>query len=516
MNERIIRKISIILVILGLIFNFSMVAAEPYVGEDDEYTKKIELGSSEEFYWVIYKNSTENYSVSVHIEDMDGWSYDINPSDFVLSESNSYQKVIVTVTVPKYPEKEQRNASVIFTYRELNSPKKYEIIKEIQVGISGISYSGEENSIIGGFTNPLPVPLNNPYGALILNIIIWLIIAFVLYIFIKYIIHAFVRKTKTKLDDAIVEIIRTPILVLVIIYGILSSILRLGVQIGIQESLYQFFSFFVLGVAVYIVYKIYNEILEEISIRRGGESSTFAKVLRPIFRIIGALIIIIGGLIYGLSIFGIEVTVLLAGAGILGLVISFAAQDTLSNFFSGMYLLLDRPFQIGDLILLESGEYCRVESVGMRSIRLYSLFDDELIILPNNMMANQKIINIVKPDTHIRQRIEVGVAYGSDVEKVKKILYDAATNHPDVLTDGDYEPLVRFTDFGDSSLDFLLIFTVNDVMKQWKTRSDIVTEIDKRFREENVTIPFPQRTIWFNKVQRAKKEKNDVDTPDNR
>jgi small-conductance mechanosensitive channel len=155
------------------------------------------------------------------------------------------------------------------------------------------------------------------------------------------------------------------------------------------------------------------------------------------------------------------------------------------------------------MILLESGEYCRVENVGMRSTKLYSLFDHELIILPNNTMANQKIINIVKPDMKIRQKVEVGVAYGSDVEKVKKILYECASNHSDVLTEGEDEPLVRFTGFGDSSLDFLIIFTIDDVMKQWKVRSDVVTEIDKRFRKENVTIPFPQRTIWFNEVKKA-------------
>jgi small-conductance mechanosensitive channel len=209
-------------------------------------------------------------------------------------------------------------------------------------------------------------------------------------------------------------------------------------------------------------------------------------------------------LIYGLSVIGVEITALLAGAGVFGLVIAFAAQDTLSNFFSGLHLLLDRPFHIGDVILLESGEYCRVEGVGMRSTKLYSLFDHELIVLPNNMIANQRIINIVRPDMKIKNRVEVGVAYGSDVEKVKRILYDAAANHPHVVMDDGFEPLVRFTGFGDSSLDFLLIFSVDDVMNQWKTRSDIVSEIDRRFRAEGVTIPFPQRTVWFTDVTQKK------------
>jgi small-conductance mechanosensitive channel len=286
----------------------------------------------------------------------------------------------------------------------------------------------------------------------------------------------------------------------------------MGIQVGIKESLYQLYIFIVLGIVIYIAYKIFNEILEEITMRRGGQSSTFGRVLRPIFRIIGIVIIIVGGLIYALTLVGVQITAFLAGAGVFGLVIAFAAQDTLSNFFSGIHLLLDRPFKIGDIILLESGEYCRIENVGMRSTKLYSLFDHELIILPNNSVANQRIVNIVRPDTKIRQKIEVGVAYGSDVEKVKRILYDSASNHDNVLTDKEYEPLVRFTGFEDSSLGFLLIFTVDEVMNQWKTRSDIVTEIDARFRKEKVTIPFPQRTIWFNKLKNAKEKQKKGNT----
>ena len=500
MTRNVIKKILLIALFLTIFLNYHVACATPLIGEDDRYTKDIELGNSDSFYWIVYKNSSSNYAFSISIQGFNDWSTVIEPSNFVLYEDNPYKIVTLTISVPKFPNEQKISGSVIFTYRELNSTEKFEIVKNVNVNVIGISYSGEENTIIGGFANPLPKPFNNPYGALILNIIIWIIIAFIIYLAIRYIIRTLVKKTKTKLDDQILEIIRTPIIIIVIIYGIITSIIKLGIQIGIQESLFQLFSFFVLGIILYIVYKIFNEVLNEITMRRGGKSSNFAKVLRPIFKKIGAVIILIGGLIYSFSLLDIELTALLAGAGVLGLVISFAAQDTLSNFFSGMHLLLDRPFQIGDIILLESGEYCRVENVGMRSTRLYSLFDHELLILPNNYMANQKIINIVKPDKKIRQNIKVGVAYGSDVEKVKNILYESASNHPNVLTEGENEPLVRFTSFGDSSLDFSLIFTIDDVMNQWRVKSDVITAIDKRFRKENITIPFPQRTVWLNKV----------------
>ncbi|MFO8077221.1 MAG: mechanosensitive ion channel, partial [Thermoplasmatota archaeon] len=178
--------------------------------------------------------------------------------------------------------------------------------------------------------------------------------------------------------------------------------------------------------------------------------------------------------------------------------------------FSGIHLLLDRPFKIGDLIFLEGGEYCRVENVGMRSTKLYSIFDHELIILPNNTVANQKIINIVKPDNRIRKKIEVGVAYGSDLEKVKYIMYQSAKEHEHVVDEPGYDPQVRFVGFGESSLDFLMYVWIDEVLNQWKVLSDIRLQIDARFRKEQVTIPFPQRTVWLNHVKKESKKAEQV------
>jgi small-conductance mechanosensitive channel len=283
--------------------------------------------------------------------------------------------------------------------------------------------------------------------------------------------------------------------------------MKLDINIGLLASLNSFYTIILVFTIVYVSYRIFDEILEELTLRKGGRFSTFGTVLKPMFRKIGLSIIIIGGVIFGLSSIGIDVTALLAGAGVAGLVIAFAAQDTLSNFFSGIHLLLDRPFRIGDIILLESGEYCRVENVGMRSTKLYSLFDHELIILPNNSVANQKIINIVKPDTRIRKTIEVGVAYGSDLEKVKKILMEVAQDHEKVVNETGFEPVVRFTNFGESSLNFILLVWIDDVMQQWGVLSDLHSEIDHRFRENHITIPFPQRTLWFNDMDKLKQLK---------
>ena len=193
----------------------------------------------------------------------------------------------------------------------------------------------------------------------------------------------------------------------------------------------------------------------------------------------------------------------------MGLVIAFAAQDTLSNFFSGIHLLLDRPFKIGDVIHLEPEKYWRVENVGMRSTRLYSIFDHELIIMPNNAVANQKIINIVKPDAKIRKKIKVSVAYGTDLKKVSKILIEIAKNHPNVVKEKGFEPLVRLVDFGESGIDFIISLWIDEVMNQWEVLSDVRMEIDAHFKKEHITIPFPQRTVWLNQINQSTSSKKE-------
>jgi small-conductance mechanosensitive channel len=115
-------------------------------------------------------------------------------------------------------------------------------------------------------------------------------------------------------------------------------------------------------------------------------------------------------------------------------------------------------------------------------------------------VANQKIINIVKPDAMIRKKFSVGVAYGSDLKKVTDILYTTSEKHPNVVKKKDFKPIVRLSDFGDSSIDFTVILWIDEVMNQWKVLSDVRYEINARFKKENITIPFPQRTVWLNQV----------------
>jgi small-conductance mechanosensitive channel len=133
-----------------------------------------------------------------------------------------------------------------------------------------------------------------------------------------------------------------------------------------------------------------------------------------------------------------------------------------------------------------------VEEIKLRTTRAVTI-DNKVLVIPNHLYLTNSLYNWTQNDTFTRESVSVGVAYGSDVQLVKKLLLEAANKHPEVLSQP--EPVVLFTDFGDSSLNFKLIFTLNDSFKAQFPSSDIRFEIDRLFRENNVSIPFPQRDI---------------------
>ena len=220
----------------------------------------------------------------------------------------------------------------------------------------------------------------------------------------------------------------------------------------------------------------------------------------PLLEIIGSLLIIVFGITNFLSTYHVDFGVLLAGVGVVGLVIALAAQDTLSNFFSGILLLLDQGFKTGDMIYFND-TYCLIRDIGLRSTKIYDIVNHVMIIIPNNSLANQNILNLTRPDRYYRIRVEVGVSYDSDPDQVEKLLLEVAGQNPDIEQDDPTRmPLVRFQDFGDSSLTFVLVAWINNVIKIRQINSDLHHQVFDKLKEAGVTIAFPQRDVHIHEV----------------
>jgi small-conductance mechanosensitive channel len=227
----------------------------------------------------------------------------------------------------------------------------------------------------------------------------------------------------------------------------------------------------------------------------------------PLLDILGSLLIIVFGVTNFLSTFHVDFGVLIAGVGVVGLVIALAAQDTLSNFFSGILLLLDQGFKTGDMIRFND-TYCIIREVGLRSTKIYDIINHVIIIIPNNSLANQDIVNLTKPDRYYRLRIIVGVSYDSDAREVEEALLTVAKNNKDVEQDDPTRlPLVRFQEFGDSSLNFALVVWIKNVIKIRQINSDLHYQVFEKLADVGVTIAFPQRDVHLYEVPKKPAKK---------
>lgn len=188
---------------------------------------------------------------------------------------------------------------------------------------------------------------------------------------------------------------------------------------------------------------------------------------------------------------GVDVTTVLTASAALLIGIGLALQTLFQDIISGVFILLDQSVHVGDIIEID-GKIGRVEEIKLRTTRAVTI-GNKVLIIPNHLYLENSLYNWTQNGFTTRESVEVGVAYGSDVQLVKKLLIEAANSQTEVIEHDNI--IVQFTEFGDSSLNFKVVFTLEDSFNANNPKSDIRFEIDRLFRENNITIPFPQRDI---------------------
>ncbi len=198
-------------------------------------------------------------------------------------------------------------------------------------------------------------------------------------------------------------------------------------------------------------------------------------------------------ILMALEALGFTLTVLWGGAAALLVGIGLGLQETFKDLFSGIIMLFERRVEVGDVVEVD-GLIGTVRRIGVRT-SLVETRDNITVIVPNSRLIIDKVVNWSHFDNKARFYVQVGVAYGSDTELVKKLLLNVARENAFVLRHPP--PFVRFVDFGNSSLDFQIHFWSHELLRIEDVKSDIRFEIDQAFRENNITIPFPQRDVWM-------------------
>lgn len=204
-------------------------------------------------------------------------------------------------------------------------------------------------------------------------------------------------------------------------------------------------------------------------------------------------------IIMALDILGVNVMPFIAGAGVAGIAIGFAAKDTLSNLIAGVLLIIDRPFEIGDRIEVwtapsGSSTWGDVIDIGLRATKIKTT-DNIVIIIPNNEIMKRDIINYTITSSKIRIRVNIGIAYDTNIQKAKDIIFKVADSAEWIAKDPPPKTVVR--NFGESSVDLQLRVWINDARKRMDTISYVTDKVKEAFDKEGIEIPYPKRDIYI-------------------
>lgn len=344
------------------------------------------------------------------------------------------------------------------------------------------------NDVIIYFKNLAENPLMNR----LYIVLLYAVIAKVADIFVDRLLKKLTRRTKMTADDKIIGFLHLPICYSILLFGILHAIY-------IPPSLAAPFDTILVNLTKTLILLLWwSVIIREVNQMNETNMAGFLekrhidKDLFMLVKNISRVLIIFAGLSWILIIWNVDLTPLFASAGIAGIAIALAAKDTMANFFGGISLFADRAYKVGDYIILDRGERGEVVDMGIRSTKIKTR-DDVMISIPNSILANSMIINESAPEPRFRIRIDFGVAYGSDLRKVEKIVLKVADENETLAKNP--EPRVRVRAFADSSVNFQLLVWVKDPSEKGLQTHNLLKAIYKAFENEGVTIPFPQRDV---------------------
>lgn len=332
----------------------------------------------------------------------------------------------------------------------------------------------------------------SPYVNAALSIVAFALIAKAADYFVNKIFRRIVRFIWAGTDESVIDAMHGPIFF---------SVLSVGVSMAIKylrapEEL----TFYTDGILYSIVavlwmlsiIRIGNTVIEN-AIRKVSDVAGLDNDVVPLITNITKIVIVLSTLMIILAVWHISITPLLASAGIVGAGIALASKDTIANFFGGISIFVDKPFKIGDYIVLENGERGEVVAIGIRSTRIRT-FDDIMITIPNSVLSNSRIANESAPALSLRIRIPVSAAYGTDIDLVEKVLVEIAMEDDNVITDP--APMAVLTALGEHGLGFELLCRIKDPAFRPVVVDAAIKRIYKKFGELGIGIPYTPSDVF--------------------
>ncbi len=280
-------------------------------------------------------------------------------------------------------------------------------------------------------------PQNSLIGFL-LTLVVWLGLALLVYVLLFQALRTLVGRTRSDADNVVLRTIRVPVFVAVLAYGLVSALEELALPRWLDIAINNLYFVVLTAAGFYLAWRIVKEVVLRWLKRRAEESENrLDDLLVPILNTLGPLIFFLAALLIILQTLGVDLGLVAVSIGAVGLIFGLAFQDSLSNLFSGIYLMIDPPFRENDLIILSDGKICGVQRVGLRMSELYDMSNHALLYVPNTHLTDATISNITKPTVDLKVSTKVTTDYKADPEKVRMLLQEILESHRNILGDPD-------------------------------------------------------------------------------
>jgi small-conductance mechanosensitive channel len=328
-----------------------------------------------------------------------------------------------------------------------------------------------------------------------------LVVAGLVRFVVSPVLRRITSRTNTDLDDAVLTALRRPAAWAVILVGAWLALHNPSYwnDAGLR---YLDKTAGVLAVAllVYAGLRLFNGVAEWFS-QAAEERSDRPREMRSRAlvgrKIVNILILVVGVLVI-LKQLKVEIGPLLGALGIGGLAVALALQDTLANLFAGIYMMVDRPVTVGDFVKLESGEEGFVEEIGWRNTKV-RMWANNIVVIPNSKLSQSVLTNYYLPRQEMSVYVKCGVAYDSDLEHVERVCIEVGQEVMERVAGSEtsWTPVVRYKEFADFSINFLVVLRVHDFAAQYLLAHEYMKALHRRFKEEGIEIPFPIRTVYM-------------------
>lgn len=489
------KLIAIPVLLLFLTITFAPVVSEGTETNDDIVIPPIDdvtlnYGTSTQIQFTMLNTSVTDYMFQFKDYDHNGIhiSYAFEGSPEIASGGHKF--VVATIAVDKYTHKGDYGCSIDISLINLASGTSSEKTIPLTVTVTSY-YSGDAfNKILGLFVIP---GIDSPELNAAITFVIWIIITCIVVFLYNAIVSWAFKNDSSKGKDK--RKIAGVWVLAIMLYGIYNTLLVYGANERILDLFWTILQFVYIILVAFIVWDIYrsivNHFFHKMESKEGFEGMDTSLI--PLFNMIGKVVIVIVGTAVFLATLGVNIVGILTGAGILGLAVSLGAQNTLTEIFGGMTLMITRPFIKEDMIRLndESAVY-EVVDIHLLTTEFKEWSNTPHIIIPNSVVAKSKITNLTSIPDAYRVYLYVGVAYDSDTEIVRKAMVESAKEHPHVLKDKIYpEPEVRLESFDDSCITFRLAAYVDNFDDSTIYMGEIRELIVRKLNANGISIPYP-------------------------